>query len=167
MHTYLPPVVRLPHPWRGDSEGQETFLVPSADNQTRILCFIVLLSYVYVYIYLYIHILTYIYIYIYIHIYGVPFLATYHPIFQELNSIIKRNLNCLYAGVEVKKLVSPGPMVSLRSARKLSSYLVRAKLCPLQRTVGPCRCRRNCFQVCQNVIETDYFTDTSTGNVQD
>ena len=28
-------IVRLPHPWSGDSEGQETFLRPSADNQTR------------------------------------------------------------------------------------------------------------------------------------
>ena len=28
-------VVRLPHPWSGDSQGQETFLAPSADKQTR------------------------------------------------------------------------------------------------------------------------------------
>ena len=28
-------VVRLPHPWRGDSQGQETFLVPPTDKQTR------------------------------------------------------------------------------------------------------------------------------------
>ena len=27
--------VRLPHPRSGDSEGQETFLAPSADNSTR------------------------------------------------------------------------------------------------------------------------------------
>ena len=26
-------IVRLPHPWRGDSQDQETFLAPSADNQ--------------------------------------------------------------------------------------------------------------------------------------
>ena len=25
----------LPHPWSGDSQGQETFLAPSADKQTR------------------------------------------------------------------------------------------------------------------------------------
>ena len=29
------PIVRLPHPWCGDSQGQETFLAPSADKQTR------------------------------------------------------------------------------------------------------------------------------------
>ena len=28
-------IVRLPHPWSGDSQGQETFLAPSADKQTR------------------------------------------------------------------------------------------------------------------------------------
>ena len=27
--------VRLTHPWSGDSQGQETFLAPSADKQTR------------------------------------------------------------------------------------------------------------------------------------
>ena len=41
-HTYTPvnanaivSIVRLPHPWSGDSQGQETFLAPSADKQTR------------------------------------------------------------------------------------------------------------------------------------
>ena len=28
-------IVRLPHPLSGDSQGQETFLAPSADKQTR------------------------------------------------------------------------------------------------------------------------------------
>ena len=28
-------IVRLPHPRSGDSQGQETFLTPSADKQTR------------------------------------------------------------------------------------------------------------------------------------
>ena len=41
---------------------------------------------------------------------------------------------------EVRKTFSPGPMVSFRSARKLSSYLVRAKLYPLQRKVGSSKC---------------------------
>ena len=27
-------IVRLPHPRSGDSQGQETFLAPSADKQT-------------------------------------------------------------------------------------------------------------------------------------
>ena len=28
-------IVRLPHPQSGDSQGQETFLAPSADKQIR------------------------------------------------------------------------------------------------------------------------------------
>ena len=37
IYTNLPVdvIVRLPHPQSGDSQGQETFLTPSADKQTR------------------------------------------------------------------------------------------------------------------------------------
>ena len=37
IYTNLPVnvIARLPHPWRGDSQGQETFLAPFADKQTR------------------------------------------------------------------------------------------------------------------------------------
>ena len=37
IHTNLPvsTIVRLPHPRSEDSQGQETFLEPSADTQTR------------------------------------------------------------------------------------------------------------------------------------
>ena len=37
IYTNLPvsDIVRLPHPLGGDSQGQETFLAPSADKQTR------------------------------------------------------------------------------------------------------------------------------------
>ena len=36
IYTNLPvnAIVRLPHPWSGDSQGQETFLAPSTDKQT-------------------------------------------------------------------------------------------------------------------------------------
>ena len=43
--------------------------------------------------------------------------------------------------VEVKKVFHPGPMVSFRSAREVSSYLVRAKMYPLKRTVGSFKCK--------------------------
>ena len=37
IYTNLPvdAIVRLPHPWSRDSQGQETFLAPSADKQAR------------------------------------------------------------------------------------------------------------------------------------
>ena len=37
---------------------------------------------------------------------------------------------------EVKRAFTPQPMVSYGSARKLSSYLVRDKLYPIERIVG-------------------------------
>ena len=54
-------------------------------------------------------------------------------------------------------------MVSIRGALKLSSCLVRAKLYPLHRKVGPNKCAKNCCGVCDYVADTDAFTSTVTG----
>ena len=70
---------------------------------------------------------------------GVLFVVTYHPSLNCLSRIIKENLNILYMSREAKAVFSPGPlvaMVSFRSARRISSYLVRVKLYPLERFVG-------------------------------
>ena len=64
---------------------------------------------------------------------------------------------------EVKKVSSVAPIVSFKSARRLSSYLVRAKLYPLPRTVESFKCNRPRCEVCINIIETDTFTSTATG----
>ena len=53
-------------------------------------------------------------------------------------------------------------MASCRSARKISSYLVRAKLYYLERHVGFCKCAGRRCQVWLNVTETETFTSTST-----
>ena len=53
--------------------------------------------------------------------------------------------------------------MTFKSARELSSYLVRAKLYPLQRTVGSFKRNKPWYEVCLNVIETDTFTSTATG----
>ena len=60
--------------------------------------------------------------------------------------------------VEVKQTFTPVPMVSYRSSRKLSSYLVRAKPYPIERIVGSKCCGKKCCEVCVNVCETDTFT---------
>ena len=65
---------------------------------------------------------------------------------------------------EVKKVFSLRPMVSFRSARKLSSYLVWAKLYPVERKVGSCKCNCNRCQKCQSISETDTFTCSNDGN---
>ena len=54
-------------------------------------------------------------------------------------------------------------MVSYRSATKLSSYLVRAKLYPLERKRGSYKCGSLRCLLCNNIEETDTFTGTVTG----
>ena len=63
---------------------------------------------------------------------------------------------------EVKSVFTPAPMISFRSVRKLSNYLVRAKLYPLERTVGSVQCKGKRCQTCHNVKETETFTSTTT-----
>ena len=63
---------------------------------------------------------------------------------------------------EVKKVFQPGSMVSFGSPRNLSSYLVSAKLYPMERNTGSCKCKGNRCQVCLNVSETETFTSTVT-----
>ena len=65
---------------------------------------------------------------------------------------------------EVWKTFSPGPIVSFRSSRKLSSYLVRAKLHPLQRELASTRCSKRRCKVCNNVTDTSLFSSTVTGD---
>ena len=54
-------------------------------------------------------------------------------------------------------------MVSFRSARKLSSYHVRAKLYPVERKVGSCKYNGNRCQLSQSISETDTFTCSNNG----
>ena len=93
---------------------------------------------------------------------GVAFVLTYHPLFKSLGYIMNKNLKILYMDPEAKRVFSPKPMITFKSARKLSSYIVRAKLYPLERFVGSKKCNGNRCDVCLNVNETDTFTRTVT-----
>ena len=64
---------------------------------------------------------------------------------------------------EVKTAFTPGPMISFRNAKKLSSYLVRAKLYPIERTVESFKCNGKSYQIFLNMMETDTLTSTTTG----
>ena len=94
---------------------------------------------------------------------GVPFVITYHPKLREIASIMKKYQNILYQDETVKRVFTPFPMVSYRNARKLSSYLVRAKLYPLERKRGSYKCGSSRCQVCNNIEETETFSSTVTG----
>ena len=53
-------------------------------------------------------------------------------------------------------------MVTFRSSKKLSSYLVRANLYPIERVTGSCKCRGKRCAVCLNVNKTSTFTGSVT-----
>ena len=53
-------------------------------------------------------------------------------------------------------------MISFRSARKLSNYLVKAKLYPTERTVKSFKCGGKRCEICVNINETSNFTSTMT-----
>ena len=94
---------------------------------------------------------------------GIPFVLSYHPLFKSMGKIVNKILYLLYKNNEVKKVFTPKPMVSFCSARKMSSYLVRAKLYPEERTKGPFKYGSKRCEVCLNVIETSTFDSTVTG----
>ena len=53
-------------------------------------------------------------------------------------------------------------MVSFRSSRELSSYLLRAKLYPTEKVFEFFKCNKLRWLVCVNVTETNTFTATFT-----
>ena len=92
---------------------------------------------------------------------GIPLVVTYHPLLKSLSGIIDKNLTILYMNKEVKNVFTPGSLIPFRSACKLSSYLVRAKLYPLERTVGSHKCKGKRCQVCNTFTEADSFTGSN------
>ena len=57
----------------------------------------------------------------------------------------------------LKKLFELGPMESFRSPRNLRSYLLRAKLYPMERKIRSSKCKSNRRQVCLNISEMEVF----------
>ena len=92
---------------------------------------------------------------------GIPLVINYHPLLKSVRTILYKDLYLLNMNKEVKKVFPVAPIVSFKSAWKVSSYLVRAKLYPLQRTVGSFKCNKPRYEVCINVIDT--FISTVTG----
>ena len=95
---------------------------------------------------------------------GVPLVITFHPLLKDVGNISHKNLYLLYMDQESQRVFTTGPMAASRRARKLSSYLVRAKLYPLERTVGSCKCYGKRCEVYDDVTKTSTFTSTATQN---
>ena len=96
---------------------------------------------------------------------GVPFVVTYHQRLKVLGKIIHENLNLLYMKDEVEDSFIPRPMVSFRTSPKRNSYLVRAKIYPLERTIGSTKCSKKRCEVCENVQNSDRFWSSVTSEM--
>ena len=94
---------------------------------------------------------------------GIPFAVTIHPKLTFLARKIKELSKYLHIDLEVKAALTPTPMVSFRSAKKIKDYLVRAKLYPLERDLGSRKGNKSRCEVCNNIESTDPFSSTVTG----
>ena len=88
---------------------------------------------------------------------GIPLVITYNPLFKGFIKAIYKHCHRLYVNNEVKKTSTLGPMVSFWGARKLSSYLMRVKLYPLERSVRSLICTGKRCQICMNMTESNTF----------
>ena len=94
---------------------------------------------------------------------AIPFVINYHLNLKSMNKVILKYLDLLYMQKKVKTIFTPKPVISFRSARKQSRYLVRAKIYSTKRTEGSCRCGGKRCEVCINVNETSPLTSAVTG----
>ena len=60
-------------------------------------------------------------------------MVTYNPFLCHLGQTIRKNLFLLYQDEEVKRVFTPAPFVSFRTARTLRTHLVRAKVYPVEK----------------------------------
>ena len=72
---------------------------------------------------------------------NVPFVIAHHSSLKIIGKVINQILYILCMNEEVKSVFTPAPTIFFCRVRKLSRYLVRAKLYPLKRTVGSVKCK--------------------------
>ena len=87
-----------------------------------------------------------------------PFVATHHLKLKDLSKLIKNLQLFLYSDSEVRRVFSPAPLLSHRSARKIKDYIVRSKLYSIEKKVGSSRCGNPRCQVCTSIQVTDNFS---------
>ena len=94
---------------------------------------------------------------------GAPIVLTYHP--KKIHWIRFTLKLCTFYIWTKKNVFSPKPMISFRSARKLSNYLLRPKMYPIDRNVRPKNCNSKRCEVCIKVNEASTLTSTLTGEI--
>ena len=71
---------------------------------------------------------------------GVPLATTYHCALNAFGQIIRKHLHLLYMNEELTKKVHPSSHSFILWSKKMSNYLVRAKLYPLETNLGSFKC---------------------------
>ena len=92
---------------------------------------------------------------------GIPFVVTYSPGLANIGSILKKYIH--NEDQLVKKICTPAPFVSYRSAYSLRNQLVRAKVPSFERETGCKHCDSKLCLTCNNLSSTDTFKSTNTG----
>ena len=69
---------------------------------------------------------------------------------------------CMCVGVCVYVYI---PLVAFRTARNLGNFLVRAKVYPMEREKGSCKCGKKRCATCLNNCQTDFFIRSANGKV--
>ena len=85
---------------------------------------------------------------------AVPLGIAFHPKFKLIGQLLNKLLHIFYMDQETKNVFTPGPMATFCSTRRFSTYLVRAKFYPTERTVSSHECRGKHCAVYLNVQET-------------
>ena len=67
---------------------------------------------------------------------GIHLVFTFLSLLKDMGNIIRKNLHSLYIKTKAQNDFMPELIITFRSPRKFRSYLVRAKLYPLEQTVG-------------------------------
>ena len=93
---------------------------------------------------------------------GIPLVITFYPKFKSIGQLLHKHQHILYMVQENKNVFTPGPIATFRSARKLSSCLVRAKLYLIERIVGSHKYKGKHCEVCLNIQETSCFSSSVT-----
>ena len=98
---------------------------------------------------------------------GVPLLITFYHKFKSIGQLLNKHLHILYIDQENKNVFTPRPMATFRSARNLSSYLIRARLNHIERIVGSHKCKGKVCEVCLNVQETSCLSSSVTSETHE
>ena len=79
-----------------------------------------------------------------------------------MGKLTQNNIKHLYADVKVRIVFTPTPFASFRTARNLSSHLVRSKLYPLEKKTGSRKCKLQRYLIFKNVKECNTFSSFVT-----